>query len=167
MISGKGMLVFGLTVILAAIAAPPKLRAGTKIALLITKHGEPYHVYKALFRLPALAKVDPATCGTHPTGRKACYLTERDDNLDAFYRLEYWHQANVHEWFVYLQDNGRIDAQELVQKVTGQHLPDTMASMTEDDFKAAIGAGERSLDDEEIQDGELYPIFDWIDKDGK
>mmetsp|Transcript_26248 Transcript_26248/g.41399 ORF Transcript_26248/g.41399 Transcript_26248/m.41399 type:complete len:130 (-) Transcript_26248:192-581(-) len=56
----------------------------------------------------------------------------------------------------------------MLHNLVDQNIPDVFSSMTMDDFKAAIGAAERSLKDEngELGDGELRPIFDWIDKDG-
>lgn len=155
MISVKSTSIVGLFVVLAAIAAPPKLRAGTKIGLLIAQHGQPYHVYNAVMRLPALTKTNTNL------------LTERDANLAAFGSLEDWHQAHVHEWFALLKDSeGTMNLQQLLQVVMGQTLLGEFSSLGEEDFKAAIGAAERSLDDDGINDDDLTPIFNWLDKNG-
>ena len=168
----RGAIAVGLFVALAAIAAPPRLRAGTKIAYLMARHGQPYHIYKALLRLSALSNVDPTTCSERPEGRNACYLNtnERDANLDEFEGLLQWQQDHVHEWVVLLQNTtnaGTIDVQNMLHTVFGSVLPNYFSTMTEDDFKAAIGAAERSLKDEEFGDNELMPAFDWMDQNGK
>jgi len=165
----RGAIAVGLFVALAAFAATPRLRAGTRIAYLTQRHGQPYHIYKALFRLSALSNVDPTTCFGHPTGRNACYLTadERDTNLDEFGGLPEWQQDHVHEWCVILESKanpGTIDVQHMLHTIFGTNLPHRFSTMTEDDFKAAIGAAERSLNEEEFGDEDARPTFDWIDK---
>jgi len=168
----RGAIAVGLFVALAAIAAPPRLRAGTKIAYLMARHGQPYHIYKALLRLSALSNVDTETCSEHPTGRNACYLNtnERDANLDEFEGLLQWQQDHVREWVVLLQNTTNavtIDVQHMIHTVFGGELPDDFSTMTEDDFKAAIGAAERSLNEEEFGNDDSRPAFDWMDQNGK
>jgi len=57
MLLSKSAIVFGLAVLFAAIASPPKLRSATKIAVLLAQHGRPYRAIKAIVRLPALSNV--------------------------------------------------------------------------------------------------------------
>eukprot|EP00585_Thalassiosira_rotula_P012231 CAMPEP_0196130632 /NCGR_PEP_ID=MMETSP0910-20130528/935_1 /TAXON_ID=49265 /ORGANISM="Thalassiosira rotula, Strain GSO102" /LENGTH=240 /DNA_ID=CAMNT_0041389975 /DNA_START=63 /DNA_END=785 /DNA_ORIENTATION=- len=168
MISGKIAIIFGLSAVLAAIGSSPKLRASTKIASLFATHGIPFHVYKALYRFVALSNVDPTTCNDNPIGRNACYLngSERDANLEEFNGLEEWQKSHVHEWFVLLKNSDdKIDFQMMIEHLIGQDVSDVLSSLTENEFKAAIGAAERSLNDEDLVDDELSPSFEWMDED--
>lgn len=173
----RGAIIVGFFATLAAIAAPPKLRAGTKIAYLTARHGVPYLVLKALLRFSALSSVDPETCGEdpRPTGLNACYLvdaTERNASLAEFQSLENWHKVNVHEWFAFMQNvqvgqgEGTMDAQRMLHTTFGLDLPDYLSSMTEEDYSAAIGGAVRSLNEDEFDGDELRPVFDWIDTNG-
>mmetsp|Transcript_5031 Transcript_5031/g.11091 ORF Transcript_5031/g.11091 Transcript_5031/m.11091 type:complete len:247 (-) Transcript_5031:238-978(-) len=172
----RSAIIVGLCAILAAIAAPPGLRAGSKMAYLMVKHGLPYHLHKNLYRIPFLSNVDPETCGGNPTGRYACYLVldERDANLAEYQTIPEWQREHVHEWFVLLQNvtntNGEevVDFQHLLHTVLGEIVPDSYSAMTEDDFNAVMGAAERSLKDADgdFGDEDARPIFEWTDKNG-
>eukprot|EP00585_Thalassiosira_rotula_P011967 CAMPEP_0196161272 /NCGR_PEP_ID=MMETSP0910-20130528/47249_1 /TAXON_ID=49265 /ORGANISM="Thalassiosira rotula, Strain GSO102" /LENGTH=205 /DNA_ID=CAMNT_0041426213 /DNA_START=70 /DNA_END=684 /DNA_ORIENTATION=+ len=131
---------------------------------------------KAIARLPALSNVVNSACNVNPapTGRHACYLVdpeERTANLAEFDEiLVGWEQSHVRAWFGFLENSSEhtIDLQQMLFNILGQNIPDIFSSMTADDFKAAIGAAERSLEDEngELGDDELRPIFDWVDQNG-
>ena len=184
MIIGKGAFIFGFAAILAAIAAPPKLRAstkkiaatlhsGTKIAALVTQHGQPYHLYHELFRIPTLSNVILETCDGNPTppiGRNACYLvdsTQETANLGVFGDLEEWLQDHAQQWFLlFKNDEGTLDIQSNLEYLTGQSVTG-LSNLTLVEFKAVIGAAERSLRDEPIGNTDIWPIFDNMDKNSE
>lgn len=147
-----------------------------KLAINLLQDGQPTDVHSAFLRMPDLA--NPTEHSICPSGmgkgRCAPYLvdaegSEYDANLAAFDALPDSEKEVVSIWF---------DLDKLGTKPDGVSINYICLTLMEkgclvhperrnlEQFQAAVGAGLRSIEDEELHKEELRRLFDFYDIDG-
>lgn len=143
-----------------------------KLALQFLADGAPTKVDSAFLRWPDLANyTDEALCNQPGKGRCADYLVssaEYDQNLAAFDALPESERTPIDVW--YDLDAGSsstpgIDLDLCCIKLLGTGCKVTPDHRIRTQFKADIGAGLRSVQDEPLHSDELRRIFDVYDAD--
>ena len=158
-----GKAIFGISAaaaIIAVIAAPPKLRAATKMGYLLMRTGIPYIAIHSLVRLSTLS------CN-HTHSNYLSDPAEVDANLAAFASMDPSQQDNIVAWYELLEAGGNINIPEMVSLTMGLTV-DNLSDTTLEDFKSDMGASYRSLllSNGLDRETEVRPVFNYMDKDG-
>lgn len=157
-------------ILLAALASPPKLRGGVRMAVLLAQHGLPYHAANCVVRLAALSQVPESTCSNSPPprGTNACYLISNDDanqnaNTAAWDSMSENDRGQALNWFALLQDaDGATDLRFMMATAMGLDVIG-LSHLSEDEYMRAIGAAHRSLLEEGLQSEECEVAASFMD----
>ncbi len=158
-------------ILLAATAAPPKLRGSIRMGILLAQNGLPYHAINTLVRLSALSKVDPSACSESPTGKGACYLVDTSEenraaNEAAWQTMDENNEGQALIWFSLLQNaDGMTDVSQMAAKGLGVSI-NGLDNIGEEEYKLAMGAAHRSLLDEGLEQEECSVVTDFLDTNG-
>lgn len=149
-----------------------KLLSYASLAIILLKDGQPTTVYSAFLRLPALAKYDQhSECAVgQGKGKCAPYYAdpnENDANLEAFHSLPTSEKRSVRIWYdIDVGGEFRIKLNKACKTMLNKACDVGSGPLNLKQFKAALGAGLRSIQDEALTRAELRNLFDAYDTDG-